>query len=77
MFDRMPPEMLARVKNQGTTTNELNAIAHVASGYGGNGTSATDAERRITEGILIDKVGKRKAASLIKQARRRVVKDTF
>ena len=77
MFDRMKPEKLARAKRQSVTTNELNALAHVASGYGGNGTSATDAERRITEGILIDKVGERKAASLIRQARRRVVKDTF
>jgi len=77
MFDRMSPEKLARVRRQGVTTNELNALAHVASGYGGNGASATNAEKRIAEGLLIDKVGPGKAKQLVRQARRRVVKDTF
>ena len=77
MFDRMKPEKLARAKRQSVTTNELNALAHVASGYGGNGASATNAEKRIAQDLLLDKVGEREAKKLIGQARRRVVKDTF
>ena len=76
MFDRMSPQKLARAKGQSTNTNQLNAIAHVAGGYGGNGQGATGGERRVAEDLLVDLVGARKADRLIKQARKKV-RDSF
>ncbi|MEV0382454.1 hypothetical protein [Nonomuraea sp. NPDC050643] len=77
MFDRMPPNKLARAKGQTNKTNELNALAHLANGYGGNGQGCTGAESRIAQELLIDRVGLRKAKRLMDQSVKRVIKDTF
>jgi hypothetical protein len=72
MWDRMSPEKLARAKG----TDEASALAHIASGYGTGGQSATAAERRAAEALLLDKVSPREAKRLMKAATRKV-RDTF
>ena len=72
MRDRMPPEMLARAKGQAHNTNKRNQLAEVANGFGVDRKAKRDAHAQ-----LVDEVGEAKAAKLMRQASRRVVRDTF
>lgn len=68
MFDRMPPEKLARAKGQAKTTNRRNALAHQANGF-----DTSRAEQARARADLVAEVGERKANKLIKEAQERVV----
>jgi hypothetical protein len=59
MFDRMPPEKLARAKGQAQQAGEAGELARAANGHG-----VTAAERRKAEETLVRTFGKRKAAQL-------------
>ncbi|GAA2860350.1 hypothetical protein [Nonomuraea rubra] len=59
MFDRMPPEKLAKAKGQAQQAGEASKLARAANGHG-----VTGAERRKAEETLVRTFGKRKAAQL-------------
>lgn len=69
MFDRMPPEKLARAKGQAATTNRRNKLALDANGFGVGRPAKQAAEAQ-----LIRELGSRRAKKLIKGAADKVCK---
>lgn len=76
MFDRMPPEKLARAKGRAQNTNEVSALVGLANGYRNEGEGATAAERRIAENLLIEKFGRGKARRWMRQDMKKI-RDSF